>query len=201
MDSKSSTEDTTDDDASRVSGSQMHAFPGDGGHDAVKQWEEDLKELNRFREAEKKRIKRKPKKTVKGPSYKRLSLIPAKSQLNIERLYRIGQMTRVILWKNVKYFSEIYRNDCLKVTLPKLGLSTERDRATYSDHVIFEIDQKLTICRNNAIYKLKKLFNEENKGGKFFRGYTCDMYQKTLLLLILHAANRDRCTSRICYVG
>lgn len=166
MGPKSSSDDLTDDDSSKESGSQMHSFPGDGGHDAKKQWQDDLKELNRFREAEMKRKMRKPKKTIKGLSFKSEKKIPTKSKLNVERLYRIGQMTSVILWKNVKYFSEAYRNDCLKVTLPKLGLSTDQDKAKYSDHVIFKIDQKLAICRNNSIYKLKKLFNMENNGGK-----------------------------------
>ena len=161
-------ESSDDDDASRESGSQMHTFPGDGGHDAMMQWQEDLKELNRLRLAEKKRKLRKPRKTLKGKSFKRLSLIPAKSKLNSERLYRIGQMTRVVIWKSIKYFTERYRNGCLQSVLPKLGLVTEEDRETYTDHVVYEIDQKLTVCRNNAIYMLKKLFNEDNNGGKFY---------------------------------
>ena len=164
--SQSLSEESGDDDDSRKSGSQMCAFPGDGGHDAMRQWQDDLKELAKFCEADKKRKRRKPKKSNKGPSFKRLKVIPLDSLLNNERLYHIGQMTRHVLWKNVKYFGEGHRKDILTVTLPKLGLKTESDIAKYSDHVICEIDNKLTICRNNAIYKLKKLFNQENRGGK-----------------------------------
>jgi hypothetical protein len=164
--SQKSAESTEDlEDTSQESCSQMFSFAGDGGLDVKRKYEEDMIELEEYRKAERKRKKRKQKQSEKGSSFKRLSLIPVEGKLSEDRTYLIGKMTRQILWRNVKYFSEIYRNDCLRQTLPKLGLNTEQDRETFSDHVIFYIDQKLTTCRNNAIYVLKKMFFEDKKGG------------------------------------
>lgn len=155
-----------DEEQSRESCSQICSFPGDGGLDVKRKYEEDMMELKEYREAENKRKRRKQKKTEKGKSFKPLRLIPAKGKLSELRTFTIGKMTKQVIWRNVKYFNDVYRNDCLKIMLPKLGLKTQQDRETFSDHVVFYIDQKLTRLRNNTIYLLKKMFFEENRGGK-----------------------------------
>jgi hypothetical protein len=164
------TMDTNDDDDSEVTSyvtdSQMHSKPGDGGHDMKRKYDELLIEIAKLRKAEEKRKKRKPKRSDKGESFKRLCNIPIESQVTETTAYVIAKMTRKILWRNMKYFNEFYKDDCLQMSFKRLGYTQDKDREKYADHVIFYIDQKLTTCRNNTIYILKKLVMENTDGGK-----------------------------------
>lgn len=153
------------DEESDVTCSQIHEFPGDGGHHIKRKYAEEMKELEQYRAADIKRKRRKLKPSEKGSSFKKLCNIHETGRLPDESTYIIGKMTRKILWRNMKYFNEMYKNDCLKITMPRLGVKTEQDKERYSDYVVFHIDKKLTTCRNNAIYALKKVITDGENGG------------------------------------
>lgn len=138
----------------------------DGETELKRKYDLAIMEIEELKAAEVKRKKRKSKKTVKGPSVKRLSNIPKEGQLDDSSTYIIGKMTRRVLWKNMKYFNEVYTDDCLKVFYKRLGLTNNQQKETFSDHIIYYIDQKLTTCRNNAIYMMKKLVMADHDGGK-----------------------------------
>jgi len=157
---------TSDDEEDSHRGDSLTDAQSDGDTELKRKYDLAMAEIEELKAAEMKRKKRKSKTTVKGDSVKRLCHIPREGQLDESSTYIIGKMTRRVLWKSMKYFNEVYRDDCLKVFYKRLGLTKNQQKETFSDHIIYYIDRKLTTCRNNAIYMMKKLVMADHGGGK-----------------------------------
>lgn len=158
------------DDESDISESQMNATASDDVRDLKRRIEEvekakaQVDEKNRRVEEEnrqlkkqsEKRQKRAPKKTPKGEDFKHLGVIKLQDRLNESSMYVVGKSIRTHLFKNMKYFVEVYKDSALQHAFRLLNFD-ENDKKKYSDYVLYYIDKKITEHRNNAIHKLKRV--------------------------------------------
>lgn len=151
------------DDKSDISESQMNATECDDVRDLKRRIEEvekakaQVDEENRqLKKQSEKRQKRAPKKTPKGEDFKHLGVIKLQDRLNESSMYVVGKSIRTHLFKNMKYFVEVYKDSALQHAFRLLNFD-ENDKKKYSDYVLYYIDKKITEHRNNAIHKLKRV--------------------------------------------
>lgn len=143
-------------DASDITDSQMNESASDDVRDLKRRLEEVEKENRRLKQLSEKRQRRAPKKTVKGENFKPLKEIQEKDRLTHTNMYVVGQTIRTHLFRNMKYFIEVYQKSALEHASRLLNFD-ENDKIKYTDYVLHYIDKKITAHRNNIIHALKRL--------------------------------------------
>lgn len=144
------------DDASDITDSQMNEAASDDLRYLKRRLEEMEKENRRLKQLSEKRQRRAPKKTEKGENFKHLAVIELKYRLNESSMYVVGKSIRTHLFRNMKYFIEIYKDSALQHAFRILNFD-ENDKNKYTDYVLYYIDKKITAHRNNAIHALKRV--------------------------------------------
>jgi hypothetical protein len=180
---RKSIDSLSDEDASYAGRecSQMHEFRGDRGHDLSletvhgggldanlkRKIDELMKENEELRRSKVKRQKRRPKRTNKGIAFVPLRAIKETDRLGEDRMYTVGKTIRNQIFRNMKFFMEVYKETSLKLAFNNMGTLSKADVIRYTDYVVFYIDKKITAQRNNAIYALKKLVLGLDDEGKW----------------------------------
>jgi hypothetical protein len=122
---------------------------------------------------ENKRARRGPKKNLeRGDDFVPLKKIEEKRRLSAHRMYSICKLVRMQLFCNMKYYSEYYRDGCLRESFQALAMHNEDDQKKFRDYVLCYVERKTTSQRNNAIFALKKCMMGEDGGSKLC---TCDV--------------------------
>ena len=151
--------------------SQMHSFPGDGGHNLKRYYEETrpyeelLAELHVYRDREEKRKKRKQKKNEKGIDFKKLDNIPTENRLDDDGDTRLGKMVRSEVWPQMKYYTAYQKEDLLCGANSVLGLKQQGDKDKYADYIVAYVDKKLITHTHNCVGYLKRKIMEGGKNG------------------------------------
>jgi hypothetical protein len=116
---------------------------------------------------EKKRAKREPKRNLeRGNDFVPLTKIEESRRLSAHTMYSVCKLVRTQLFCNMKYFSEYYKEDCLRKSFDALNMRNEEDQKRYRDYIVCYIEKKTTSQRNNAIYALKRRMMGEDGEGK-----------------------------------
>lgn len=147
------------DDTSDMTGSQMNEAASNDLRELKRRLEEMEKEnrrLKQFEQLSDKRQRRAPKKTEKGENFKHLGVIKLQDRLNESSLYVLGKSIRTNLFRNMKYFVEVYKDSALQHAFRMLNFD-DNEKKKYADYVLYYIDKKITAHRNNAIHALKRL--------------------------------------------
>jgi hypothetical protein len=147
------------DNTSDMTSSQMNEAASDDLRDLKRRLEEMEKEnrrLKQFEQLSEKRQRRAPKKTEKGGDFKHLGVIKLQDRLNDTQMYVVGKFIRTHLYRNMKYFVDIYKDSALQHAFRVLNFE-DNEKKKYADYVLYYIDQKITAHRNNAIHALKRL--------------------------------------------
>ena len=153
----------SDDTASDITDSQMNEAASDDLRNLKRRLEEMEKENRRLKQLSEKRQIRAPKKTEKGENFKHLGVIKLQDRLNESSMYVVAKSIRTQLFRNMKYFVEIYKDSALQHAFRILNFDVN-DKKKYADYVLYYIDKKITAHRNNAIHALKKLVLGHDKG-------------------------------------
>jgi hypothetical protein len=128
----------------------------------------------RLQEQESKKAKtRGPKKNLeRGDAFVPLTNINQGDRLDGVTMHAVNVVIGKELFLNMKYYSECYRETCLQKAFDALkikneDLGAEEKKKRYAHFVIWYIDQKTTINRNNVIADLKKVFLGQNGTRKY----------------------------------
>jgi hypothetical protein len=148
---------------------RMNMYGNEGDSDLKRKLEEVLAENKRYKAAEDKRKKRKPKKSEKGLLFKRIEDIPKEKRMDEQKTYRLAKLTRTRVWADMKYYAKCYERDLLELSNPTLGIHTENDRTRFKDHILLYIDKTLTTHRHNVLGYIKRVVCGDNgqNGRKF----------------------------------
>jgi hypothetical protein len=167
LEMSSTTDDSTDTDSPNSTQAQMYSFPGDNGVDLKRAYEELLAKNKIYEEAEQKRKRRKSKVGIKGDDFKNLDGIKTEARLNESQECALGQMARIKVWPDMKYYVRAYKDDLLKMAYKALGMETKPDRGRYADHILYFTNKKLTNHTHNCVgYIKRKVCGEDDFGGK-----------------------------------
>jgi hypothetical protein len=157
---------TMSDDESDITGSQMIDVSSNYlVRDLKRRLEKMEKENRELKQLSEKRQRRAPKKSEKGENFKPLKVIKVQDRLNEATMYVVGKSKATNLFRNMKYFIEIYKNSALQHAFRILNFD-DKDKEKYADYVLFYIDNRITAHRNNIIHQLKRLVLGLVEGGK-----------------------------------
>ena len=130
--------------------------------------------VERKREQESKKAKtRGPKRNLeRGDAFVPLTKINQEDRLDGVTMHAVNVVIGKELFLNMKYYSECYRDTCLQKAFDSLKIKNEdmgakEKKKRYAHFVIWYIDQKTTINRNNVIADLKKVFLGQDGTRKF----------------------------------
>lgn len=116
----------------------------------------------RHQEQESKKAKtRGPKKNLeRGEAFVSLADINQEDRIDGVTMYAVNKVITKELFMNMKYYSEWYREECLRKAFEalKINENDKESRKRYAHFIVWYVDQKTTINRNNVIADLKKVF-------------------------------------------